>query len=226
MSSREETTARPEYRPTYASGSLLGDYLRVGKDVYLISQNDAGAERFLDMLALVRNQDRALRIPPRSLVSFREDFRRIIATRPLAGLMRCFIARTDTEQRRVSVWLLGRCGRASDAKLIYQHARWFPLVVRREIVRSLRRLNALRECAKLAAGEDDQRLRHIANSTTRDFRRILAKWHVPDDSAIQPPSRPLELFVEIGPDAPVRPKSRDLIRRILERIRILLRGAM
>lgn len=226
MARSDEAVVRLEYCPARVSGPFHDVHLQIGKRVYVLANNDYAVEQFLDRLVLARTQDRdQARLPPR-LLSFRKDFREIVATRPIAGLVKCFVTRASSEQQRLAVWLLGHCGQKSEATLLFEQAGWCSLIVRREIVRSLRRLNALRECAKMGACEEDQRLKRIANSTKRDFRKTLAKWQVADAVAVTPPSRPFELLVDLGNASPHRPKSPDFIRRVLERIRLLLRGSL
>jgi hypothetical protein len=222
MARSDEAVVRLEYSPARVSGPFRDVHLQIGKRVYVLANNDYAVEQFLDQLVLARTQDD----DQARLLSFRKDFREIVATRPIAGLVKCFVTRASSEQQRLAVWLLGHCGQKSEATLLFEQAGWCSLIIRREIVRSLRRLNALRECARMGACEEDQRLKRIANSTKRDFRKTLAKWQVPDAVAVAPPSRPFELLVDVGDASPHRPKSPDFIRRVLERIRLLLRGSL
>jgi hypothetical protein len=223
----------PAAKRTYRSEKPLetlgfGVGLRVGRDCYIFSKQDESTARFLDSLVSARSGNLETVGPKRSLMTLRSAFRKVIAVRPIAGLVNCFLTRASVEERRLAVWLLGRCGGKSEARLMFQRAAHCPPVLRREIVRSLRKLGAVRECASIAATDSDQRLKQIARAASRDLRwKVLTKWQrtlgSPADVA---PPHPFELFVDVGPDAPHRPKSQSFIRRVLERIRLLVRVGM
>jgi len=160
----------------------------------------------------------------RRLMTYRSDFRRIQQFNCSTGLIWCFLNPDLIEEQRLAVWLLGRSHQQIDPRILMRHARSCPVSVRREIVKSLRRMGAHQFAAEAARGEKDARLRSLAAGVKRDFRRILTKWKVAEAAAIPPAARPFELFVELQ-SGPHRVKTGDWIRTFLEHIRMLLSSA-
>lgn len=225
MARTEEFAKYLVYRPGAFPATSSDVAMMIGRQTYVMAEKDLEVLRFLDLLVYVRSLDRKLQIVPHSLLTHRDDFRRIIAAKPIAGLLNCVTMRLNVEQRRLASWLLSCCANRSVAPTLVDVGRPGPNVLRREVAKALWRLDACRDAQRLASATEDERTLRLAGLTGRRFDVILRKWRVNDDAAVAIPKRPFELLVPIGEDAPRRPKSREIIRRFLEHIRFLLRGS-
>jgi hypothetical protein len=102
--------------------------------------------------------------------------------------------------------------------------------VRREVARSLRRLGQWTELESMANDDQDVRVRAVAGffaTTRRDHSQKLRRFVVHGGGEIFEPGRytshmPVFMIQPVGPGKPA--KTRNLIRRILEHIRELVRS--
>jgi hypothetical protein len=217
-------TGRLELREVGNATYLPQQFQCVG-DSYYPSQRDQGVTWFLGSLVRTREIDRLQNRATQSFLPLRDDFRRIIKVRPIPGLVWCLANSSQIEERRLAAWLLGMCqARVADSLLLaianHSHDR-----LRFEVLRSLRRLGRHRELRRVRRWDLSERERRIVEAfQPRDFGTALARLRASSTADFPVPRRPFELFVPISPTVPHRPKSRELIRRILERIRFLLRG--
>lgn len=199
-----------------------------GRRVGFLNYSDHAAIRFIRQLARARAVSRRLGGTAPPLVRFRDDFRQIVRSRPIIGLMGCLFVQ-DLEVRRLAIWLLGRCGRCRNVGLIAKFRTHPDRSVRKEVARALRHMNAFRELTEFVASENDPRIRRLATLPPRDsYQRRMGRYLEQDVErvAVGPiPSHsrmPLRFFVSIGSGKPA--KTVEFIRRILEDIRRLVRG--
>lgn len=194
---------------------------------YRCFSDDMAAIRFLERLELDRQApDLDEGIPP-TLLGMRDEFRRLIADQPIAGLV-CSLAHGSADTRRLAIWLLGCCGNSSAIPAL----RVFAAVPRRDIrlavVRALRRLRARAELLEIARRDPDPWIRKFAlASTKRSFATQMEQFLRTDVSEIEadaPATIRMPLVWEVHELVGRQPKSGDVMRAILERIRRLLRG--
>jgi hypothetical protein len=199
---------------------------------YRCYSDDFAAVRFLERLELDRatmasTAGEQPRQPPRLLL-LRDDFRRLAADQPIAGLILCLI-RGDMATRRLSLWLLGRCGNSRAIPALRLFATHSLRALRLAAVQSLRRLRARAELTEIAEFDPDPWIRQYAAAATgRTFGAHLRRFLEDDASRVaigehQTP-RSMPLVWNVPELARQPPKPAHLIREILARISRLLRG--
>ena len=212
----------PHFRvPLWPSSAYKFDF--AGRR-FAMGATDNAAHAFLHQLGQLF-ENAPSKDNPRALFKWRDDFRRILGSCSTAGLVRSVKQGSETEQR-IAVWLLGRA-RDHSATCVVNAVVWHqPVAMRREAARALRRLGAWTELRWLAVNDPDERVRRIATPRpSRDFSSRLAEFKTEVTVQILPERKPeFHLFTEINREVVVRPKSRDLIARLLHHIRLLIRG--
>jgi hypothetical protein len=167
---------------------------------------------------------------PIRLVRFRGEFRGIIASTPVGGLVSC-LSDPDKESRKLAIWLLGRCARRRAIVAVATLKCDPDPVVRRHVAKALKRMSAWSELYRMATRDDDSHVRCAANSfsvaTRRPHSDRLRQFVQHGGGAMFEPGRytshmPVFMLQPVGPGKPA--KSRDWIRRILQHIRELVRS--
>lgn len=132
----------------------------------------------------------------------------------------------DPTMRILAIWLRGRCGGTLGTKIVSQFAKYPDFKTRKEVARALRRMSGWQTLDEMAADDSSERVRNLA--TCKPARPIVDRIsrfmnHV---SWRAVPDAKKDVFV--AADVDYRhgkpPKSADLIRVILQRIRRLLNG--
>ncbi|MEX2558389.1 MAG: hypothetical protein WD403_00675 [Pirellulales bacterium] len=196
-------------------------YVLCDRKTYRLSAGSVAAARFLKQLA----RWRALHAgeTPLRLISFKDDFRRLLRAGPLAGLI-WTLRYGKAEAQWMAVWLLGRFadGRVAAAvKPFYSHP---DQRIRKHAMRGVRRLLTIEGLERLAAEENDPAYRGLQTAGLRKpFSNRLARYlqGVEGTGAAGEPAG-MEWFLAHELDEPVLPKSRSFIRRLLEHIRRLV----
>jgi hypothetical protein len=168
-------------RPTRFRVTLIDllrrySFVRFANKKYALYSADHAVSRFLIRLGRVRllnldHEHRLLR-----LVSYRDDFRHVLRSRPIAGLFWCLIY-GEAEAQRMAVWLLGKCGDPAAVPALLRLARHPWPALRKEVARSLRRLGAWSELRALAQRESDPIvLRFTVQPPPKSFESRLAQF--------------------------------------------------
>ncbi len=197
---------------------------------YSLTPDDHQTREWLKELIQWRHLSRIQKESPIRLVRFRRDFRRIVSSKPVGGLVSC-LSEPDKELRKLAIWLLGRCsGRAGIAAVSTLQGDPDP-VVRRHVAKALKRMSGWSELYQMATRDDDSRVRCAASSlsigTRRPHTERLRQFVQHGGGEVFDPGRytshmPVFMVQPVGPGKPA--KSRDWIRRILEHIRELVRS--
>jgi hypothetical protein len=218
-----------EYRVTWRDRYSCTDRIvQFGGQRFRCHAKDLAAVRFLLRLELDRMAPAGDQAAPPALLSLRDDFRRLIADQPMAGLVGCLGLGSD-ETRRLAIWLLGQCGSSLAIPALCLFATRRRRDLRVAMVRALRRLRARAELREIAGRDEDPWIRqYAAAATERTFHSHLQQFLREDAKRVtrgehQVPAR-MPLVWNLTELSGPRPKSTDLIRAILERIRSLLRG--
>lgn len=187
--------------------------------------DDLAALRFLERLELDRLTPGPAERP--RLIHFRRDFRRLAADQPLAALVLTLIQGRE-ESRRLALFLLGRGGNSKSIPIVHLFASHTHRRIRFAAVQALRRLRARAELDEIFNRDHDPGIRQLAAAATRrtfdsQLQRFLA------DDLERVPATPFQqarqpLLWNISSAAGRPPKSTDIMRAILDRIRHLLRG--
>lgn len=160
------------------------------------------------------------------LMPYRGHFREIERLNPRAALT-LVIDRTDNRrQRRLAIWLRGRCGGTLGASTVARFSTSSDRALRKEVTRCLKRLSAWAEIRGIAANDPDSRIRKMATPSppkpcaariARFSRNISRHRIVP---------RERQFFVSPNLDVTRGrpPKPRWLIRHVLERIQRVVTG--
>jgi hypothetical protein len=189
-----------------------------------LGQKDFAAARFLLELELWR----AAGERPEPLVHFRHQFRLLAEDRPVAGLAWC-LRQGDAETRRLAVWLLGRSGDTSSIPLVAYYLQRADRKLRITVARALKRLHSRAELEQMAEEDCDAWIRGFAAAhAKRSFRRQLESFapelETAQRHAADRPKSTMPLVVNVARFQRQPPKSAEVIRAILMRIRDLLRG--
>ncbi len=219
-------TPRIEYRIRWHDKFFrLDRVFEFGGRRYRCYSDDLAALRFLELLELERMAPAPTgpQAPqPPQMVTFRREFRRIVADQPIAGLLLSLVHGNE-DTRRLALSLLGRCGNSKAipaVRLFAQHPR---RDIRLAAVQALRRLRARAELTAIAAHDNDPAIRHLAAAATRrSFDAHLARF-LGDNPGAPQMTAPMPLVWNVTDLSPRPPKSHHLIRAVLERIRHLLR---
>ncbi len=193
---------------------------------WIVDREDTANGRLVCRIAKRWWQARASGQSPVQLVTFRRQFRRITKRGNIAGLF-VFIDHEDAETIRLGIWLMGRTNSCAAIPEIARFADRQNVRIRREAARALRRLGGWAELRAMAHCDFDPRVIRLATSLParpldERLRRVTRSIHSAAKSTGD--LRPAELFVEL-PVGPGRaPKPTSLIRAILERIRLAVRG--
>lgn len=137
------------------------------------------------------------------------------------------VERTDDPTvRLLAIWLRGRCGGSLGTSTLAKFATHPDDQTRKEVARALKRMGAWVQLREMADNHTSERIRRMATSEPlRPYCGRLADFssHFP---RIEVPSVKLPLFVstelDVGQGRP--PKSRWVIRMILERIHRIVAG--
>jgi hypothetical protein len=182
------------------------------------------AYEFLKHLSATRADARASGQIPRRLMACRDDFRRIAAADTTAGLVQSALLGNE-ERQRLAIWLLGNSHDRCAIRVVHSFASGQPERVRREAVRTLCRLGASAELRWIAENDPDEVIRAMATQHFyRDFTSRLGQFVGEKRGHVEPPARDFCLLTTLNATGFGRPKSRDLIARLLRHIRFLLRG--
>ena len=199
-----------------------------GNRYYLRRAADFAVARFLRRLSRLRHECSRGNTPTYRLVAFREDFRRVIAARPIAGLV-WSLRSGDAEVQQLALWLLGRCEstRATAAVATYRNS--FSRSWRKEAARALRRMQAWSELREMSQRELEPAIRAFARPRLdRSWSERLGRLthHTTRKASSLAPGACLSPAFEMnllpGPSRPL--KSAEYIRAILWRIHNYLRG--
>jgi hypothetical protein len=128
--------------------------------------------------------------------------------------------------RRLAIWLLGRCQGPLGIKALAIAARDQELVVRREAARALKRKGGWAELRDLQAHDSDERIQMFARQTGPKPHPERLDQYLHDVTPQEVPAKhtPLQLNVSLRARPGLPPKSSQMIRYILERIRRLVHG--
>jgi len=217
------THARLPLRPQYAArwtnpiSCFVSSFDFQGKTYRCRAADDQVIE-FLDELAYWRTNN------PTSLLSFREDFRRIIRLCPIRGLVWCSVHRGDPT-RSIAIWLLGQIRNPSVISVVASFRCDESHRVRKEVAKTLCRLGAWKQLRELA-NDMDLAVKWIATErSAKPFRQRLARYLHDDvrpfSVSTRQPTKKFSLQHQQFSGCP--PKSGSYIRQVLMRIRFLVR---
>lgn len=132
----------------------------------------------------------------------------------------------DPALRILAIWLRGRCGGTLGTKIVSRFANDLDFKTRKEVARALRRMSGWQTLDEMAADDPIKRIRNMATcKPARPIVERIARFmnHVSRRSV--PPAKK-DVFVAANVDYRhgKPPKSAELIRVILQRIRRLLNG--
>lgn len=191
---------------------------------FLVTGRDVQSIKFL--VRLVESRP-AGAVDPFWLISYRADFRHVLA-RVSPAILALVVERSRVlPVRRLAIWLLGRVGGTLGASSIAAAARSKNVVLRREVVRALKRKHAWSQLRDIAQRDPDTRVRLLARQTRpHDYEDRLSGFlkGVTPHEVVQ--TEPVLMVADDLASRPGRPpKSRHFIRYILERIRWLVHGS-
>lgn len=193
---------------------------------YLLLGRDHAVRRFFKQLGSLLRQGSNSSLP--ILLALRQDFRAIEANRPIPGLVRC-VADGDSDTRRLAIWLLGRIRNRCTTSVVAMYSRDRDIPVRKEVAKTLRRLEAWAELREIVTREYDpvvRRIAKLAEAPPREFSERMARFLGNDVEIVEQPdevgpgAKSLHVNTTVGDGTP--PKSRWYIRLILEHIRWLV----
>ncbi len=208
--------SRPRYR------TIAEDWFRNGGHIH-----PSSAVRFLRELGEYRSRLDSFyegEVPPTWLLRFRKDFRLLGEQR--GGLVfQRFISLGDPALRHVYIWLLSKSASRFFFLGLDEYCDDPNPIVRKHVAKALRRLEAWPLLTRMAeAHPEDERLRWFATAPTtkRPFSERLQNFRTAVDAShaaevVTPSQMPFwasESFWSYTP-----PKSVDVIRRMLRRIR-------
>ena len=163
-------------------------------------------------------------IRPTSLITWRDDFRRIIRNGRVTA---CFLNlnQRDSESICIALWLVGRMQAKHGVSIVADYRSHADARVRREAARALRRLGAWSELRSMA--DDTSPL--VRGFTRDDGPRPLAVRLERFKQLVAPLDRPKthvreSWFASLSIESGRQPKPAHLIRALLERIRRLVHG--
>jgi hypothetical protein len=198
------------------------DWYRNGGHVHL-----SAADHFLRELTAYRNRLESFyhgELPHTWLLKFRSDFR-ILKKQRAAPLIHRFASIGDPAMRHVYIWLLSRFASRFFLLGIDEYCDDPSPVVRRHVAKALRRLEAWPLLAEMAAAHpENERVRWFATASTRkrpfsdrlrDFRARLDDSHAAE---VMTPSQ-MPFWTKEDSWSRTPPKSVEMMRRILRRIR-------
>jgi hypothetical protein len=160
---------------------------------------------------------------PIRLIALREDFRRMVRPEHL-GVVFLWATDRDAEVARLVVWLLGRTHAQAAIPEIVTWRGHTDVRLRREVARALARLNAWAELRTMAATDTDPRVIRLASGRApKPLSQRLARARISCASpAHRSASFPVFARQPLGPGRAAR--SAEMLRAILERIRLRVRG--
>ena len=163
-------------------------------------------------------------IRPTSLITWRDDFRRIIRNGRVTA---CFpnLNQRDIESVCIALWLVGRMQAKHGVSIVADYRSHADARVRREAARALRRLGAWSELRAMA--DDTSPL--VRGFTRDDGPRPLEVRLARFKQMVAPLDRPkthvrASRFASLPIEPGRQPKPAHLIRALLERIRRLVHG--
>ncbi len=165
------------------------------------------------------------RSDPGWLLPYRSRIRELwmsLGSRSVLGLV---VERTDDPVLRLfAIWLRGRCGGHLGATSIARYWNHPDETTRKEVARTLKRLELWSHLRRMAELDQNERIRRIATTgPTRSFRERLSRF---SRGTQQLPSQPINHPLVVSPylsiDQAHPPKSALIIRMILGRIRQLV----
>ena len=204
--------------------SNYGRTLTLSRRRLRVDRWDNQVARFLRNLAAYFRDCADASRPQADLLEARDEFRQIIATRPLAGLALA-LHQGDGVTKRLAIWLLGKCDARLATSLIVDYRENPDPKVRRAVARALRRLGAWSDLKWFELNDPDtsiQRLATVLAQRPRAFSDRLRQFAGPPSQVAESQDRfesrmPLVWDANHFDGKP--PKPAWLIRRILERIR-------
>jgi hypothetical protein len=203
------------------------DSIQVGRWRFVEGAADRAARRFLAELSDYLNEVDS-RVSAGPLYMFRNDFRRLLAHEPIAGLVHC-AARETGEQRRLAIWLLGRTGSHLGISVVANQRSDPDVRIQRHVARALLRMEGWQHLRNLSAVENDAVVRRIAATAERPPRpfpervgRFLARDVQPRTSPGDSMHTDRKVYVTTRIGGGLPPRSPEFIRAILERIRRLV----
>ena len=131
----------------------------------------------------------------------------------------------NTRVLRIALWMLGRIGHPYATKSVIRHVDHSQFPVRREAIRTLRRLHAWSDLRRIEREHPDSRIRALAKpASPKAYSDRLAQFVSSSDS-LEPIARTRDVVidanVDLGQGRP--PKSRGRIAAVLRRIHRLVR---
>jgi len=203
----------------------LHDYFTSNDPFTALSAPSRAAVRFLDSLSKLWGTAENLGEPKVHLIAFRDEFRRLIAAMPVAGLIWC-VHHDRAKLRRLAIWLLGYGDRRLVLSTVMSCSTDREVTVRKEVVRALRHLAATEQLGVLMENEADPCVRMLAGPPrVRVFAKRLSGYLTGGKQPAQstPSGARGDVFV-VEPIEGCKPKSSIYLRAVLERIRDLVRG--
>jgi hypothetical protein len=205
-----------------------GYAFRIDKKRYVMKGTDVKLHRFLQKLEVFLGRTAS----PCSLLSFRGDFRAILADEPIPEMLWCVVFGKGLS-RRIATWLLGRVRYHRGVAVLATHCQYeADPALRRQVAKAFLRLEAWSQLRDMAALDRDPIVRRIAASASRPpaaFQGRLSRFLNEDVKASAVPAGPRRerptFFVNATPGVGLPPKSPWFIRMILERIRRLVHGS-
>lgn len=199
----------------------VGDRFCLAGQTYRLLAGDERLLAVLAELAVVRH----FATGPWWLWRYRDAFRDIVAAASPTTLVYIALVTRDDGVRRLAIWLRGRMrtGTALDSLAVLARSR--SELVRRELVRALRRLQAWNWLRRIAQYDPSPRVRAFA--ARRSLRTPLGPLARRLRSFARLPTAPTRPSLYVHRDVELRlrpPKPADLLRRLLQRIHDLVRG--
>jgi hypothetical protein len=221
----------PRHRPSYVRPQLtLRDATRFSQKRFRhLTRGDVACIVFFERLDEALSLSQFESAPRMHWTEYLPEFRRLARDRPVQGLL-WTLPRVSTDLQRLVVWLLARCHNTQAI------ARIAPLRIdpsrklRCEVARALDHLGARGELEVVAEHDPDPWIRdYAAPRARRSFATRLGQFVADEVQTGRPlPAdwrSPMPLLVTVPLDERHGPKPVSLIRRILEHIRLVLRGS-
>jgi hypothetical protein len=196
----------------------------IDKKRYPLGRCDEAALRRLWLIAEARKELQRAGLPLPPLLTYRQTFRQIIRDQPVVGLLAA-TRREDSTLRLLAVWLLGRCRAHRAAGLIAEMRNTTDRGLRKQVAKALARLEAWPELRRLHELEPDPVIRRLsAGQAPRPLAERLERYARQVENIAPVTGERMPLVTTCEPTAPSPPKSRHVIRRLLEHIAALVRG--
>ena len=165
-----------------------------------------------------------------SLFSLRSEIRAVRKTLCRAALTHLIEVTTNEQLRLIAIWLRGQCGGYLGTEVLAKYSTADAEAVRLKVAGAMHRMSGWSVLERMSASDPSLRVRRRASPRSpREFRSSLRQYA---DSVMSLPvaekdhslTAPIYIAKDFLFSPPRAPKSVELIRSVLERIRFIVRG--